>query len=132
MSDEYGPNGAGLVPNAANRTPLSPVGFLHRSALVYPNKTAVVHGPTRYSYAQFYARCRRLASALARRGIGRGDTVSVIAPNVPAMLEAHYAVPMIGAVLNAINVKLDAATISFILDHGNARILIADYAAHRE
>lgn len=126
MSDDYGPNGAGLAPNAANRTALTPVSFLHRSALVYPDKTAVVHGPTRYSYAQFYARCRRLASALARRGIGHGDTISVIAPNVPAMLEAHYAVPMIGAVLNTINVKLDAATISFILEHGDARILIAD------
>ena len=126
MSDDYGPNGGGLAPNAANHTPLTPVSFLHRSALVYPDKTAVIHGPTRRSYAEFYARCRRLASALASRGIGRGDTVAIIAPNVPEMLEAHYAVPMIGAVLNAINTRLDPATITFILDHGDARILIAD------
>ncbi len=126
MPNDYGPNGAGLAPNAANHTPLSPVSFLRRSAEVYPDKTAVIHGPVRYSYAVFYERCRRLASALARRGIGRGDTVSVIAPNVPAMLEAHYAMPMLGAVLNTINVKLDASTISFILGHGNAKILIAD------
>jgi len=126
VSDDYGPNGSGLAPNAANHTPLTPVSFLHRSALVYPDKTAVIHGSTRLSYAEFYARCRRLASALASRGIGRGDTVAIIAPNVPELLEAHYAVPMIGAVLNAINTRLDPATITFILDHGDARILITD------
>jgi len=110
----------------ANYVPLTPLWFLARSAAVYPRKPAVVHGDRTYSYAEFYARCRRLASALVRRGIGRGDTVAVMAPNVPAMLEAHYGVPMAGAVLNALNYRLDTRSIAFILEHGEARLLITD------
>ncbi len=110
----------------ANYVPLTPLSFLARSASVYPRKPAVIHGDLRFSYADFYARCRRLGSALRRRGIGRGDTVAVMAPNVPAMLEAHYGVPMAGAVLNALNHRLDARSIAFILEHGQARLLITD------
>ena len=110
----------------ANYTPLSPITYLERSASVYPEKIAVIHGDLRYTYAQLYARCRRLASALARRGIGLGDTVSVMASNVPAMLEAHYGVPMAGAVLNALNYRLDAGTIAFILEHARSKLLITD------
>src|SRR5437899_1450801 len=110
----------------ANYVPLTPLSFLARSASVYPRKPAVIHGDLRFSYADFYARCRRLGSALRRRGIGRGDTVAVMAPNVPAMLEAHYGVPMAGAVLNALNYRLDARSIAFILQHGQAKLLITD------
>src|SRR5213080_2207085 len=116
----------GLVKNPANYVPLSPVQFLERSALIWPDKIAVRHGALAYTYREFEARCRRLASALSLRGIGRGDTVAVIAPNVPALLEAHYAVPALGAVLNALNYRLDAATIAFCLEHGQAKMLIAD------
>ena len=112
--------------NAANSTPLTPLSFLSWAAHVYPEKTAVIHGERTYTYAEFQARCRRLASALSRRGIGRGDTVAVMAPNVPALLEAHYGVPMVGAVLNALNYRLDARTIAFILEHGEAKLLITD------
>jgi fatty-acyl-CoA synthase len=110
----------------ANYVPLTPLSFLQRSSTVYPDKTAVIHGDQRYSYHEFADRCRRLAGALVAHGIGRGDTVSVMAPNVPAMLEAHYGVPMTGAVLNALNYRLDAATISFILDHAQTKVLITD------
>ena len=110
----------------ANYQPLTPLSFLEWSAVVYPDKCAVIHGDLRYSYAEFHARCRRLASALGRRGIVAGDTVAVMAPNVPAMLEAHYGVPMAGAVLNALNYRLDAAAIAFILEHGEAKLLITD------
>ena len=110
----------------ANYVPLTPLSFLQRSSTVYPDKTAVIHGDHHYSYREFADRCRRLAGALAAHGIGRGDTVSVMAPNVPAMLEAHYGVPMTGAVLNALNYRLDAATISFILDHAQTKVLITD------
>ncbi len=110
----------------ANYVPLTPLSFLQRSSTVYPDKTAVIHGDQRYSYHEFADRCRRLAGALAAHGIGRGDTVSVMAPNIPAMLEAHYGVPMTGAVLNALNYRLDAATISFILDHAQTKVLITD------
>jgi len=110
----------------ANYQPLTPIDFLERSAAVYPDKTAVIHGDARFSYAQFHARCRKLASALTRRGIGIGDTVSVMASNVPALLEAHYGVPMAGAVLNALNYRLDAGTIAFILEHARTRLLITD------
>src|SRR5436190_9277441 len=115
-----------LARNPANFTALTPLGFLARTAAVYPDKLAVIDGARRFTYRQFYERCRRLASALRRRGIGRGDTVAVMAPNVPAMLEAHYGVPMAGAVLNALNYRLDARTIAFILDHGQAKLLITD------
>ena len=115
-----------LPRNRANHVPLTPVAFLERSALVYPDKVAVRHGRLAYTYRAFEARCRRLAGALAARGVGPGDTVAVMAPNVPALLEAHYAVPALGAVLNPLNVRLDAATIAFILRHGRARVLLTD------
>ena len=112
--------------NKANYQPLSPVNFLVRAAAVYPNKTAVIHGNKRYSYAEFYTRSRRLASSLSNRGVAQGDTVSIMAPNIPALLEAHYGVPMIGAVLNALNIRLDAAAIAFMLDHGEAKVILTD------
>jgi fatty-acyl-CoA synthase len=117
---------SGLDRNAANHDPLSPIQFLERSALVYPDKVAVRHGERAITYREFESRCRRFASALAQRGITRGDTVAVIAPNVPALLEAHYAVPALGAVLNALNYRLDARGIAFCLEHGQAKALIAD------
>jgi fatty-acyl-CoA synthase len=112
--------------NPANHVPLSPVSFLRRAADTYPGKVAVRHGELAFTYAQFESRCRRFASALAGHGIGRGDTVAIIAPNIPAMLEAHYAVPGIGAILNALNYRLDARTIAFCLDHGGAKVLLTD------
>ncbi|MGH6942496.1 acyl-CoA synthetase [Hypericibacter sp.] len=115
-----------LAPNPANYVPLTPISFLRRAASVYPDKVAVIHGRRRITYGAFAERCRRFASALAARGVGKGDTVALLAPNIPAMLEAHYAVPMLGAVLNSINIRLDADTVGFILDHGGAKILIAD------
>ena len=121
--DPFAPD---LPRNAANHVPLTPVSFLARSALVYPEKIAVVHGRLAFTYREFAARCARLASALARRGIGRGDVVAVMAPNVPALLELHYAVPALGAVLNPLNVRLDAATIAFCLRHGGAKALVTD------
>ncbi|RKQ73168.1 acyl-CoA synthetase [Oceanibaculum indicum] len=111
---------------SANHVALSPLSFLERSALVYPDKIAVIHGKSSYSYRDLRARCGRLAAALAARGIGAGDTVSILAPNIPALLEAHYGIPMLGAVLNAINTRLDADTITFILEHGESKALIAD------
>ena len=110
----------------ANHVPLTPIDFLARSALIWPQRIAVRHGSRAYTYAEFAARCRRLASALAARGVRRGDTVAVMAPNVPALLEAHYAVPALGAILNALNVRLDARTIAFCIAHGGARVLITD------
>ncbi|MBU2089365.1 MAG: AMP-binding protein, partial [Alphaproteobacteria bacterium] len=112
--------------NPANYTPLSPLSFLERTAAVYPDRIAVVHGRTQRSWREEYARCRQLASALAQRGIGKGDTVSVMAPNIPELFECHYGVPMNGAVLNALNTRLDAATIAHILDHSETKVLIAD------
>ncbi|RMD61363.1 MAG: acyl-CoA synthetase, partial [Alphaproteobacteria bacterium] len=117
-----------LQRRAANSAPLTPLSFLRRAAVVVPDKTAVIHGTQRLSYRDLYARSRRLASALRRRGIGRGDTVAVMAPNTPATLEAHYGIPMAGAVLNALNIRLDPATIAFILEHGEAKALITDCA----
>ena len=112
--------------NPANYQPLTPLSFLARSAAVFPDKLAVVHGAVRHDYATFYSRCRRLASALENAGIGRGDTVSVLLLNTPPMLEAHYGVPMMGGVLNALNTRLDAAGIAFILDHAEAKFVIVD------
>lgn len=112
--------------NPANHVPLSPLSFLPRTASVFPDRTAVIHGSVRRSWAETYARCRRLASALAGRGIGIGDTVTVMAPNIPALFEAHFGVPMAGAVLNALNIRLDPAGIAFILDHSETRVLIVD------
>jgi fatty-acyl-CoA synthase len=112
--------------NPANFQPLTPLTFLERAAAVYPDHTAVIHGKLRRSYAELYARTRRLACALARRGIGRGDTVSVFLANTPAMLEAHYGVPMCGGVLNTLNTRLDAPIIAFSLDHADAKVVIVD------
>ncbi len=112
--------------NRANYAPLTPISFLRRSAEVFPQKPAVIHGETVHTYSQFAERVARFASALTRRGIGRGDTVAVMAPNVPALLEAHYAVPGLGAVLNALNYRLDARAIAFCLEHGKAKVLITD------
>src|SRR5262252_9480484 len=116
----------GLGRAAANFAPLTPLGFLPRSASIYPDRVAMIHGARRISYREFDARARRLASALAARGIGEGDTVAVVLPNAPAMLEVHQAVPALGAVLNAINTRLDARTIAYILGHGEAKALITD------
>ncbi|MEJ2130295.1 MAG: acyl-CoA synthetase [Gammaproteobacteria bacterium] len=110
----------------ANFTALSPLSFLARTAEVYPHRTAVIHGDQRYSWSEVYRRCRRLKSALAARGIGKGDTVAILSSNLPPMYEAHFGVPMAGAVLNAINFRLDAGAIAFILEHGAAKLLIVD------
>ncbi|RDD61775.1 acyl-CoA synthetase [Ferruginivarius sediminum] len=115
-----------LDKNPANYVPLTPLSFLRRAAVVYSQHTAVIHGSRRYDWAECYRRCRRLASALHQRGIGPGDTVAVMAPNIPPTYEAHFGVPMTGAVLNALNTRLDAETIAFILQHGEAKILLTD------
>jgi fatty-acyl-CoA synthase len=120
------PYNTGLERNPANFQPLTPLTFLERAASVFPDHTAIVHGALRRSYADFYRRSRQLASALTTSGITRGDTVSALLANTPAMLECHYAVPMSGAVLHAINTRLDAAVIAFQLDHAGARIVIVD------
>jgi fatty-acyl-CoA synthase len=117
---------AGLGFGKPNFAPLSPVDFLWRTAAIHPKRIAVIHGETRFSYAEFLARARRLASALQGLGVKRGDVVAAMLPNVPAMLEAHFAVPMLGAVLNTINTRLDARTIGYILGHGEAKVLITD------
>jgi fatty-acyl-CoA synthase len=115
-----------LDKNPANYQPLTPLSFLARSAAVYPEQTAIIHGKQRMNYAQFYSRARKLASALSKAGIKRGETVSVLLANTPAMLECHYGVPMTGAVLNTLNTRLDAATIAFSLGHAETRILVVD------
>ncbi|MGO9702599.1 MAG: acyl-CoA synthetase, partial [Xanthobacteraceae bacterium] len=109
-----------------NFQPLTPLTFLERAAAVYPDHTAIVHGARSWNYRQFYARARQLASALARRGVKRGDTVSVMLANTPAMVEAHYGVPMAGAVLNTLNTRLDGAILGFTLDHAESKVLIVD------
>ena len=114
----------------ANFVALSPVSFLARAAGFFGARTAVVHGKRRLTYVEFHARARRLAHALTKAGIKRGDTVAIIAPNVPAMLEAHYAVPMLGAMLNPINTRLDAGAIAFCLEHGEAKLILADREYH--
>jgi fatty-acyl-CoA synthase len=116
----------GLDRVAANHQPLTPLSFLERAARVFPHRTAIIHGKQRIDYATFYARSRRLASALKTKGIKKGDTVAVMLANTPPMLEAHYGVPMLGAVLNALNTRLDAKSIAFMLAHGGAKILITD------
>src|SRR3954447_19724740 len=112
--------------NPANHQPLTPLTYLSRSAHIFPDHTAIVHGDLKRTYRDFYARSRRLASALAKRGIGRGDTVSVMLANTPAMLECHYGVPMCRAVLNTLNTRLDPTIIAFTLDHAEAKVLITD------
>ncbi|MEJ1995661.1 MAG: acyl-CoA synthetase [Limibacillus sp.] len=123
MSNPYNTD---LDRNPANYQPLTPLTFLERAASVHPDHTAIIHGALRRSYAEFYARSRQLASALSRREIGRGDTVSALLANTPAMLECHYGVPMCGAVLHSINTRLDAATVAFQLDHAGSKIIFTD------
>ncbi|WP_339652080.1 acyl-CoA synthetase [Halopseudomonas pelagia] len=119
-----------LAPLPVNHIALSPLSFIERTAAVYGQYPAVIHGSIRRNWQQTYERCRRLASALSRRGIGRGDTVAVMLPNIPSMLEAHFGVPMLGAVLNTLNVRLDAQAIAFMLEHGEAKALITDREFH--
>ena len=116
----------GLDKNAANFVALSPLSYLERTARIYPQRTAVIYGEQRQNWAQTYERCRRLASALSARGVGVGDTVAVMLPNVPAMFEAHFGVPMTGAVLNTLNTRLDAEAIAFMLQHGEAKVVLTD------
>ena len=120
------PYDTGLEKNTANYVPLSPLSFLAKAAYTYPEHVAIIHGDRRLTWKQVYARCRQLASALMGRGLGRGDTVAVMLPNVPAMVELHFAPAMIGAVLNTLNTRLDAEAIAFMLDHGEAKILFTD------
>lgn len=126
MPRSISPYDQGLDRNAANYVPLSPLSFIERTALVYPDRLAVIYGERRQTWRDTYARCRRLASALAAHGVGTGDTVAVILPNVPAMLEVHFAVPMTGAVLNTLNTRLDPEAIAFMLQHGEAKVLLTD------
>jgi fatty-acyl-CoA synthase len=123
MTDAYN---VGLDRNAANYTPLTPISLIARTAKVFPNKTSVIYNDLRYTWGQTYQRCRRLASALQKRGIGKNDTVAVMLPNVPAMVDMHFGVPMAGAVLNTLNTRLDAEAIAFTLDHGEAKVLFTD------
>lgn len=120
-----------LAKRAANHVPLTPIGFLRRSATFFADRIAVIDRERRFTYREFYARARQLAGALAGAGVGRGDTVAILAANVPALLEAHYAVPMLGAVLNPINIRLDPAAIAFCLEHGEAKVLLADREFHQ-
>jgi fatty-acyl-CoA synthase len=126
MADSGSPYSRDLDKTQANYTPLSPLSFLARAASIFPDHTAIVHGSSRTVYAEFYARSRRLASALAARGIGKNDTVTVMLANTPPMLEAHYGVPMAGAVLHSLNTRLDAAIIAFQLDHADSKVVITD------
>ncbi len=126
MSIDQGHYSVGLDKTPANYVPLSPLSFLARSAAVYPQLTSTVYEGRTFTWAQTFERCKRFASFLASRGIGRGDTVAAMLPNLPAMNEAHFAVPMAGAVLNALNIRLDAASIAFQLDHGGAKIILVD------
>jgi len=123
MTDLYA---EGLDRNPANFVALTPLSFIERSAAVYPDYPAVVHGAIHRTWAQTYARSRQLASALAQRGLGVGDTVAVMLPNIPAMVEAHFGVPMSGAVLNTLNTRLDAQTLAFMLNHGEAKAVLVD------
>ena len=116
----------GLERNSANFTPITPLLFLERSAEVYPDRLAIIHGKLRQTWSQTYDRCRRLASALQKHGIGLGDTVAVMLPNTPPMVEAHFGIPMAGAVLNALNTRLDPESVAFMLNHGEAKVVIVD------
>ena len=119
---------AGLEKRAANYVPLTPLEFLRRAATVYPGKTGILHGTRRLSWAEIYARARALASGLERMGARHGEVVSILSPNTPAMIEAHFGVPGSGAVLNTLNIRLDAATIAYTLDHAECRIFLVDTA----
>src|SRR3989304_5089117 len=116
----------GLDKNDANYVPLSPLTFVERTASIFPNRLSLVHGAERYTWKETYARCSRLASAISKRGIGKGDTVAVMMPNTPQHFEAHFGVPVAGAVLNSINLRQDAETIAFILQHAEAKVLLTD------
>ncbi len=109
-----------------NHAPMSPLRFIERTAEVYPTRLAIVHGDLRQDWASTYRRCRQLASALTQAGIGKNDTVAVMLPNTPPMVEAHFGIPMAGAVLNALNTRLDPETVAFMLDHGEAKAVIVD------
>ncbi|GGF04472.1 acyl-CoA synthetase [Stappia taiwanensis] len=126
MAETGSPYTRDLDKTQANHTPLSPLSFLARAAFVFPDRTAIVHGTRRTSYQDFYARARQLASALAARGIGKNDTVTVMLSNTPPMLEAHYGVPMTGAVLHSLNTRLDATVLAFQLDHAESKVVITD------
>ncbi|MDP3241690.1 MAG: AMP-binding protein, partial [Reyranella sp.] len=115
----------------ANYAALTPLQFIERTASVYPDHLALIHGQRRQTWAETYARCRRLASALVKVGIGIGDTVAIMAPNIPEMYEAHFGVPMTGGVLNSLNTRLDAAMVAFILDHSETKVLLVDREYHR-
>jgi len=119
-------NFEGLGRGPANYVPLSPISFLTRTAGVFPERDAIVYGDRRYGWGEVLSRCQGVAAGLNARGIGKGDVVSVLLPNIPQMLECHYAVPMAGAVLNTINVRLEAETVAYILDHSDCKMLIAD------
>ena len=123
MTDMYNTN---LDKNHANYTPLSPLSFLQRSAEVYPNRQSIVHGSKSYTWSDTFKRSKQLASALTKKGVGKGDTVAVLCFNTPEIYEAHYGIPMIGAVINTINIRLDVDTISYILEHGEAKVVITD------
>src|SRR5215471_16452835 len=123
MTEAYTQN---LDRTPANYQPLTPLGFLARAAQVFPDHPAILHGAQSYSYAEYYARTRRLASALSKLGIGKNDTVSVMLPNVPAMLDAKFGVPMAGAVLHSMNTRLDAPNIAFMIDHAETKAIITD------
>src|SRR3979409_580561 len=126
MGGKHSQYDIGLDKTPANYVPLTPLSFLERSAAVYPNHVSAVYDGRSFTWSQTYERCRRFASYLAGRGIGRGDTVAAMLPNIPAMNELHFAVPMAGAVLNALNIRLDAPSIAFQLDHGGAKIILVD------
>ncbi|XP_044500411.1 acetate--CoA ligase CCL3 isoform X1 [Mangifera indica] len=115
-----------LPKNAANYTALTPLWFLERAATVHPNRASLVHGSVRYTWSQTYQRCRRLASALSQRSVGLGSTVAIVAPNVPALYEAHFGIPMAGAVLNCVNIRLNAQTIAFLLGHSSSTVVMVD------
>src|SRR6201996_8027749 len=116
----------GLDKTPANFVALTPLSFLARTAAIYPNHVSAVYEDRIFTWSQTYSRCRRFASFLADRDIGHGDTVAAMLPNIPAMNELHFAVPMVGAVLNALNIRLDAASIAFQLDHGGAKLILVD------
>jgi fatty-acyl-CoA synthase len=126
VAQEGNPFSRDLDKNPANFVPLTPLSFIERAASVYPERLALVHGGQRFSWSETYERCRRLASALARRGVRPGDTVAVMLPNIPPMYEAHFGIPMCGAVLNTLNTRLDGESIAFMLRHGEAKVLISD------
>src|SRR6202171_3097263 len=126
MSAKQSQYGVGLDKTSANYVPLTPLSFLVRTAAIYPDLVSTVYEGRAFTWAQTYARCRRFAAFLAGRNIGSGDTIAAMLPNIPAMNEVHFAVPMAGAVLNALNIRLDAASIAFQLDHGGAKIILVD------